>query len=237
MPLPSRGRPVFGAVTGLFLPPVAGTPPLALAPKLVVGVIAAGAGPATLSPMAGTIAPSRRSHCMVSRAEDVLRSRRRSKTLSPPSAHFAARPYGLERTTENERRSDRGHSRAVREAPNRSDRPHGPHCLGHRPWFGAHEHRRHPRVRHAGRSIAGRRAGPAVRTSADDSPAASAAAARSLRWWAPGVGRRSRLCARPAPHRTGMAYARWRQATARRRGESCCASGSTPTGRCGGHVW
>ncbi len=68
---------MFGAVTGLFLPPTAGTPPLALAPKLVVGVIAAGAGPAMLSPMAGAIAPSRQSACMVSRAEDVLRSRRR----------------------------------------------------------------------------------------------------------------------------------------------------------------
>ena len=101
MPLPSRGRPVFGAVTGLLLAPVAGTPPPALALKLVVGVIAAGAGPATLSPMAGTIAPSRQSACMVSRAEDVLRSRRRSKTLSPPSAHFAARHMGLERITEN----------------------------------------------------------------------------------------------------------------------------------------
>jgi hypothetical protein len=101
VPLPSRGRPVFGAVTGLFLAPVAGTPPPALALKLVVGVIAAGAGPATLSPMAGTIAPSRQSACMVSRAEDVLRSRRRSKTLSPPSGHFAARHMGLERTTEN----------------------------------------------------------------------------------------------------------------------------------------
>jgi hypothetical protein len=42
VPLPSRGRPVFGAVTGLFLAPVAGTPPPALALKLVVGVIAAG---------------------------------------------------------------------------------------------------------------------------------------------------------------------------------------------------
>jgi hypothetical protein len=63
---------VFGAVTGLFLPRSRGTPPLALALKLVIGVIAAGAGPATLSPMAGTIAPSRQSACMVSRAEDVL---------------------------------------------------------------------------------------------------------------------------------------------------------------------
>jgi hypothetical protein len=101
VPLPSRGRPVFGAVTGLLLAPVAGTPPTALALKLVVGVIAAGAGPATLSPMAGTIAPSRQSACMVSRADDVLRSRRRSKTLSPPSGHFAARHTWSERTTEN----------------------------------------------------------------------------------------------------------------------------------------
>ena len=84
VPLPSRGRPVFGAVTGLLLAPVAGTPPTALALKLVVGVIAAGARAGHVvtdgwhdraqSPVCLHGVPSRRRAALAEEVEDTFSS-------------------------------------------------------------------------------------------------------------------------------------------------------------------
>jgi Beta-lactamase len=68
--------------------------------------------------------------CAVSKAAGRwLRVDEQVEAVPPLQSTLCDTP--LERTSSRMRGSDRGHTQAVRWAPNRSDRPHGPHCLSH----------------------------------------------------------------------------------------------------------